>query len=238
MSPSHVAKASSATRSKTSRRKFVLYARSNLKPTVRRASEQIRAHAFAVRQLVRYLHPDPAPPHRGTPECQVVSGDTISTTCARLHRGGRPARDEREGALDPEPSLGARLGQIGVLGWADRRADAARVSSSGAGSTRAWELGVFFSAPLLMVGAAIGFLVGLEVDAPPGGKHHDGSQLWHRYRAAVGLVAGLVARRVALRLAVVERAAVRRRDRRARPSLCSWRASLVAALCPDFARAA
>lgn len=67
----------------------------------------------------------------------------------------RAARRDATGREEPEPSLGARLGQIGILGWTivlptllclvlgrwlDRLA-----------GTR-----VFFSAPLLMIGAAIG----------------------------------------------------------------------------------
>ena len=55
----------------------------------------------------------------------------------------------------PEPSLGTRLGQIGILGWAivvpmllgvvlGRLAD------------RHFETGVFFTAPAIMIGAAIG----------------------------------------------------------------------------------
>jgi ATP synthase protein I len=68
----------------------------------------------------------------------------------------RAAEREAKGRADPEPSLGARLGQIGVLGWTivvptllflflGRRLD------------RSFGTGIFFSAPLLMIGAAIGF---------------------------------------------------------------------------------
>ncbi|WP_425605834.1 AtpZ/AtpI family protein [Paraburkholderia translucens] len=67
----------------------------------------------------------------------------------------RAASRARTGRANPEPSLGARLGQIGILGWTivlpillclllgrwlDRLA-----------GTR-----VFFAAPLLMIGAGIG----------------------------------------------------------------------------------
>jgi len=56
----------------------------------------------------------------------------------------------------PEPSLGSRLGQIGILGWAivlpmllgivlGRLAD------------KYFDTGIFFTAPAILIGAAIGF---------------------------------------------------------------------------------
>jgi ATP synthase protein I len=57
---------------------------------------------------------------------------------------------------DPEPSLGRRLGQIGVLGWI------ILVPTLGALFLGRWldrrlASGIFFSAPLLLVGASVGF---------------------------------------------------------------------------------
>lgn len=68
---------------------------------------------------------------------------------------GRAARRDEAGRAHPEPSLAARLGQIGVLGWAivipvlialflGRQLD------------RMLHTGVFFSAPAIMIGAAVG----------------------------------------------------------------------------------
>jgi ATP synthase protein I len=74
----------------------------------------------------------------------------------RMIRAAREAAErDRRGHEDPEPSLGARLGQIGVLGWmtivpmllglfVGRWLDA-RLGT-----------GIFFSAPLLMIGAVLG----------------------------------------------------------------------------------
>lgn len=71
----------------------------------------------------------------------------------------RAAARDRAGQADKEPSLGARLGQIGVLGWMmvlpillglllGRWLD--RLAGSG----------VLFSAALLLLGAVIGFWSG------------------------------------------------------------------------------
>jgi len=68
----------------------------------------------------------------------------------------RLARHDRMSAETPEPSLGMRLGQIGILGWAfvvpmllgvviGRMAD------------RYFGTGVFLTAPAIMIGAVIGF---------------------------------------------------------------------------------
>ncbi len=55
----------------------------------------------------------------------------------------------------PEPTLGARLGQIGVLGWMVVIPTLVCLWF-GHWLDRRFNTGVFFSAPLLMVGAAIG----------------------------------------------------------------------------------
>jgi ATP synthase protein I len=80
----------------------------------------------------------------------------------RLMRAARRAVERAElGRETPEPSLGARLGQIGVLGWAivaptllglfiGRWLDRTYMTQANGPS-------VFFSATFLMLGAAIGF---------------------------------------------------------------------------------
>jgi ATP synthase protein I len=64
-------------------------------------------------------------------------------------------RDVR-GRANPEPSLGARLGQIGVLGWYIIVPTLLGLFL-GRWLDRQFGTGLFFSAPLLMIGAAIGF---------------------------------------------------------------------------------
>lgn len=65
------------------------------------------------------------------------------------------ARDV-EGHVDPEPSLGARFGQIGVLGWTII-VPTLLCLFLGRWLDRTLGTGIFFSAPLLMAGAAVGF---------------------------------------------------------------------------------
>ena len=75
----------------------------------------------------------------------------------RLARAAqRAAERQAEGRDDPEPSLGARLGQIGVLGWTIV-VPTLLCLFFGRWLDRTLGTGVFFSAPLLMAGAAIGF---------------------------------------------------------------------------------
>jgi ATP synthase protein I len=64
-------------------------------------------------------------------------------------------RDAR-GREIPEPSLGARLGQIGVLGWTIT-IPMLLALFAGRWLDRTLQTNVFFSGSLLMVGAAIGF---------------------------------------------------------------------------------
>lgn len=66
------------------------------------------------------------------------------------------AERERMGAENPEPSLGTRLGQIGVLGWMIVGPMLIALFC-GRWIDRWLDTGIFFSAPLLMVGAALGF---------------------------------------------------------------------------------
>ena len=75
----------------------------------------------------------------------------------RLARAAqRAVRRDAEGRADPEPSLGARLGQIGVLGWAII-VPTLLCLFLGRWLDSNFGTGIFFSAPLLMIGAAIGF---------------------------------------------------------------------------------
>ncbi|MFM0298039.1 AtpZ/AtpI family protein [Paraburkholderia sp. RL17-383-BIF-A] len=60
------------------------------------------------------------------------------------------------GREEPEPSLGSRLGQIGILGWAIVVPTLLGLAL-GHWLDRTFGTRVFFSAPLLMLGAALGF---------------------------------------------------------------------------------
>ncbi|MBN8892076.1 MAG: ATP synthase subunit [Rhodospirillales bacterium 70-18] len=68
----------------------------------------------------------------------------------------RAAARARRGAADPEPSLGARLGQVGSLGWTVVLPTLAGLFV-GRWLDRTFGTGVFFSAPLIMIGAGLGF---------------------------------------------------------------------------------
>lgn len=68
----------------------------------------------------------------------------------------RAAERTQEGRDDPEPSLGSRLGQIGILGWTIVVPTLIGLFL-GRWLDRLFESGVFFSAPFIMIGAAIGF---------------------------------------------------------------------------------
>jgi len=74
----------------------------------------------------------------------------------RMARAARQAvQRERRSQEEPEPSLGARLGQIGILGWTIVVPTLLGLVL-GHWLDRYFNTGVFFSAPLLMAGAAIG----------------------------------------------------------------------------------
>jgi ATP synthase protein I len=68
----------------------------------------------------------------------------------------RAAERSKEGADDPEPSLGARLGQIGILGWTIIVPILAGLLI-GRWLDRLFTTGIVFSAALIMVGAVVGF---------------------------------------------------------------------------------
>jgi ATP synthase protein I len=74
----------------------------------------------------------------------------------RIEQAARQAaRRERAGREEPEPSLGARLGQIGILGWTIV-VPMLLGRAPGHWLDRHFGTRVFFSAPLLMVGAGVG----------------------------------------------------------------------------------
>jgi ATP synthase protein I len=83
-----------------------------------------------------------------------MSGDEDTDSLARAARAA--AERERRGREDPEPSLGRRIGQIGILGWTIV-VPALVALFAGRALDRAFGTGIFFSAPLLMLGAAFGF---------------------------------------------------------------------------------
>ncbi len=68
----------------------------------------------------------------------------------------RAARLSQEGRECPEPSLGSRLGQIGALGWTIVLPILLALLL-GHWLDRTFSTGVFFSAPLVMIGAGLGF---------------------------------------------------------------------------------
>lgn len=65
------------------------------------------------------------------------------------------ASRKRAGEENPEPSLGSRLGQIGILGWSIVVPILLAVVV-GRWLDRTLAAGVFFTAPLIMVGAGFG----------------------------------------------------------------------------------
>ncbi len=68
----------------------------------------------------------------------------------------RAAEREKTGEAIPEPSLGTRLGQIGILGWTIVTPTLLALFL-GRWLDRSFATGIFFSAPAIMIGAAIGF---------------------------------------------------------------------------------
>lgn len=68
----------------------------------------------------------------------------------------RSEQRERMRRETPEPSLGSRLGQIGILGWAIVTPMLLGVVL-GRLADRHFDSGVFFTAPAILIGAVIGF---------------------------------------------------------------------------------
>ena len=67
----------------------------------------------------------------------------------------RAAEREREGEDNPEPSLGARLGQIGILGWTIVLPAIVGLFL-GRWLDHRFHSGIFWTAPLMLVGLAFG----------------------------------------------------------------------------------
>jgi ATP synthase protein I len=72
------------------------------------------------------------------------------------HVARRAVERDARGREIPEPSLGARLGQIGVLGWTII-IPMLLALFAGRWLDRTLQTNVFFSGSLLMVGTAFGF---------------------------------------------------------------------------------
>jgi ATP synthase protein I len=105
---------------------------------------------------------DPKPADKATGEpagTDRSSADRVATdrvSADRVeHAAQQAARRERAGREEPEPSLGARLGQIGILGWTIVVPTLLGLAL-GHWLDRYFGTRVFFSAPLLMVGAGVG----------------------------------------------------------------------------------
>lgn len=74
----------------------------------------------------------------------------------RLAEAARRSQERaRVGRETPEPSLGSRLGQIGILGWAIVTPMLLGVVL-GRLADRHFETGIFFTAPAILIGAGIG----------------------------------------------------------------------------------
>ncbi len=80
-------------------------------------------------------------------------GDLEDPVAAAARRAAERAKEK---ANDPEPSLGSRLGQIGILGWTIVVPTLIGLVL-GRWLDHRLATGVFFSAPLIMIGALIGF---------------------------------------------------------------------------------
>jgi ATP synthase protein I len=83
------------------------------------------------------------------PDNNDENNDRIARAARRAAERERNARDE------PEPSLGSRLGQIGILGWSIVVPTLLGLAI-GHWLDKHFHTGVFFAAPLLMAGAAFG----------------------------------------------------------------------------------
>ncbi|HTH60823.1 MAG TPA: AtpZ/AtpI family protein [Paraburkholderia sp.] len=91
----------------------------------------------------------------------------------RMARAAQDAagRDAR-GREEPEPSLGSRLGQIGILGWTIVLPTLGGLAI-GRVLDRIFGTRVFFSAPLLMLGAAAGLGLAWKWMRRQEGGHRD-----------------------------------------------------------------
>ncbi len=74
----------------------------------------------------------------------------------RIEKAARLAAErDRKFRDDPEPTVASRLGQIGVLGWAIVAPILLGVVA-GRWLDATLNTGIFFTAPLIMLGAAVG----------------------------------------------------------------------------------
>lgn len=74
----------------------------------------------------------------------------------RLAEAAKKAAERaREARRSPEPSLGSRLGQIGVLGWTIVLPILLGLIA-GRWLDKTFSTGVFFSAPFVLLGAGVG----------------------------------------------------------------------------------
>ncbi|MDR6207958.1 AtpZ/AtpI family protein [Paraburkholderia graminis] len=94
------------------------------------------------------------------------SEDTLAAAAQEAARRAARAREV------PEPSLGSRLGQIGILGWAIVLPTLLGLAL-GRWLDRIFATRVFFSAPLLMAGAALGFWSAWKWMHRQQGEHRD-----------------------------------------------------------------
>lgn len=85
---------------------------------------------------------DPRPPQR--------LGDPLAQAARRA------AAREKEAEETPEPSMGSRLGQIGVLGWSIVLPVLGGVFV-GRWLDHTFKTGISFSAPAILLGVAFGF---------------------------------------------------------------------------------
>ncbi len=75
----------------------------------------------------------------------------------KLMSAARRSADRAKAKLeDPEPSLGGRLGQIGVLGWTIVVPTLLGLAL-GRWLDHEFATGIFFSAPLIIIGVIFGF---------------------------------------------------------------------------------
>ncbi|KOT10184.1 F0F1-ATPase subunit family protein [Burkholderia mallei] len=105
---------------------------------------------------------DPSPGSRAArgkathPAARAAEPAAPKPAADRVERAAHTAAARAaRGARDPEPSLGRRLAQIGVLGWTIVAPTLAALAL-GRWLDRMFATRVFFSAPLLMLGAALG----------------------------------------------------------------------------------
>ncbi len=88
-------------------------------------------------------------------DLRPTAGDAVHEKDRIAEAARRAAAGQRRLDEDPEPSLGVRLAQVGVLGWMIVLPSLVGLVC-GRWLDRHVGTRVFFSAPLLMLGAAIG----------------------------------------------------------------------------------